>query len=147
MEKKLTALVFNVLLVGLGAGYVIDYFAREQYLELSDQLKLLRDRYDKLENRTWHEVYSIIASSDITTGKIQLKESSVRVMWIAEGSNSEALVSFQLNFYNGTPYGVWSSSGVRTATNAVLELQESGDYYLEITTYNTYYYVSVWDYY
>lgn len=68
-------------------------------------------------------------------------------MWIAEAYDSSAWVSFQLHFSNGTAYGVWRSSGVRTATNAVLEVPKSGDYYLDITTYQTYYHVSVWDYY
>lgn len=148
MEKKLLALVFVALLGGLGGGYGLGYvFYQPQIQNLQSDFDNLGVRFDEFENRTWHEVYSIYASSDITTGKIQFIGSSVRVMWIATGSDSGAWVSFQLHFYNGTPYGVWSSSGLKTATSDALELPESGDYYLQITTHNTYYYVSVWDFY
>jgi len=137
MEKKLIALVSIAVLIGLGGGYGLGYVIYQPWIQnLQNEI-----------NRAWHEVYSLSSSSDVITGTIQLKGSSVRVMWIAEGHDSSAWVSFQLHFSNGTAYGVWRSSGVRTATNAVLELPKSGDYYLDITTYQTYYHVSVWDYY
>lgn len=137
MEKDLVVLVFIALLVGLGGGYGLGYVIYHP------QIQNLQNE----ANRTWHEVYSLGSSSDVTTGIFQLRGSSVRVMWISEGYDSSAWVSFQLHFSNGTAYGVWRSSGVRTATNAVLELEQVGDYYLDITTYLTDYCVSVWDYY
>ena len=148
MEKDLIALVFIALLVGLGGGYGLGYVIyHPQIQNLQNSITDLSSTIEMMENRTWHEVYSLASSSDVITGIFQLKGSSVRVMWIAEGYDSLAWVSFQLQFSNGTAYGVWRSSGVRTATNAVLELSKSGDYYLNITSYLTNYYVSVWDYY
>jgi hypothetical protein len=114
---------------------------------LNSEVTSLNSTVETMENRTWHEAYSIEASSDITTGTIQLKGSSVRVMWMAIGDYSSAWVSIQLHYSNGTAYGVWGSSGVWTANNAVLELEQTGNYYLNITAYNTDYYVSVWHYY
>ena len=137
MEKKLLALVSIAVLIGLGGGYGLGYAIYQP------QIQKIQNDLD----RTWHEVYSLQSSSDVTTGMFELKGSSVRVMWIATGYSSEAWVSFELHFSNGTGYGVWASSGVRTATNAVLELKQVGDYYLDIATYLTDYYVSVWDYY
>ena len=130
-------MIFIALLGGLAGGYGLGY-------------AIYQPQIQKIQNdlgRTWHEVYSLQSSSDVTTGIFELKGSSVRVMWIATGYDSDAWVSFELHFSNGTGYGVWASSGVKTATNNVLELQESGDYYLDITTYLTDYHVSVWDYY
>ena len=137
MDRNLVALVFVALLGGLGGGYGLGYaIYQPQIQNLQNEI-----------NRTWHEVYSLQSSSDVTTGMFELKGSSVRVMWIATGYSSEAWVSFELHFSNGTGYGVWASSGIRTATNAILELKQVGDYYLDIATYLTDYYVSVWDYY
>ena len=148
MEKKLIALVFIALIAGLGGGYGLGYVIYQPEIRnFQNDLSKLKDTVETMENRTWHEAYSIEASSDITTGTNQLKGSSVRVMWMAIGDYSSAWISIQLHYSNGTAYGVWGSSGVWTANNAVLELEQTGNYYLNITTYNTDYYVSVWDYY
>jgi hypothetical protein len=148
VEKKLIALVFVGVLAGLVGGYGLGYFIYQpQVQNLQTDMNSLKDDLNNLKNRTWHEAYSIQASSDLTSGTIQLKGSSVRVMWIAKGDYSSAWLSIQLHFYNGTPYAVWGSSGVWTANNAVLELTQTGNYYLNITTYDTEYHVSVWDYY
>ena len=155
LEKKIIALVLVALLGGLGGGYGLGYVIYQPQIQnLQDDLNNLKDRLDTLnstvetmENRTWHEVYSIEASSDVTTGTIQIKGSSVRVMWTAIADYSSGWLSIQLHFSNGTSYAVWGSSGVLTATNAVLELAQPGNYYFNITTYRTDYYVSVWDYY
>ena len=155
MEKKLIALVFVALIGGLGGGYGLGYVIYQPQIQnLQNDINYLNDRFDTLnstveamENRSWHEVYSIEASSDITTGTIQLKGSSVRVMFTAWSAYSDAHLSVYLHFSNGTPYAVWGSSGVWTANNAMLELPQTGNYYLDINTYLTDYYVSVWDYY
>ena len=148
MEKKLIASVFIALIGGLGGGYGLGYVIYQPQIQnLQCDLSKLKDRFDTMENRTWHEVYSVGSSSDVTTGTIQLKGSSVRVMWIAESDYSSGWLSITLHFSNGTSYAVWGSSGVWTATNAVLELPQSGDYYISITTYLTDYHISVWDYY
>jgi len=141
VEKRLVALVFIALLTGLGGGYGLGYIIYQP------QIQDLRNDLNNLKDRTWHEVYSIEASSDLTTGAIELNGSSVRVMWIAMADYSSAWLSIQLHFSNGTAYAVWGSSGVLTATNAALELPQAGNYYLNITTYRTNYHVSVWDYY
>jgi hypothetical protein len=67
---------------------------------------------------TWHESYYDVASEDVVSDNFELKGSSVHVMWIAERA--------------GTGYGVWMSSGLKTANNAVLELPNSGNYYLNV---------------
>jgi len=137
MERKLIALVFAALLGGLGGGCGLGYV-------------IYQPRVQNLENalnRTWHEVYSIETSSDVITGTIELRGSQVRVMWIATSDYTSGWLSLKLHFSNGTAYAVWGSSGVWTATNAVLELRQVGNYYLNITTYRTHYHVSVWDYY
>jgi len=92
MEKNLIALVFIALLGGLGGGY------GPGYVIYQPQIQNLQNEI----SRTWHEVYSLSSSSDVITGTIQLKGNSVRVMWIAEGFDSSAWVSFQLHFSNGT---------------------------------------------
>jgi len=137
METKLIALFLIALIGGLGGGFGLSYVIYEPRIQnLQNEL-----------NKSWHEAYSIEASSDITTGTIQLKGSSVRVMWTATSEYSTGWVSFILHFSNATPFGIWASSGRKTANNAVLELSQTGNYYLEITAYQTDYYVSVWDYY
>ena len=68
MERKLLALFFVALLGGLGGGFGLGYVIYQPQIQ----------NIQKDLGRTWHEVYSIGASSDITTGKIQLKGSSVR---------------------------------------------------------------------
>ena len=136
MEKKLIALVCIALIGGLGGGYGLNYLIYQPQIQsLQNQL-----------NRTWHEVYSIGASSDITTGTFLLKGSSVRVMWIATSEYSTGWVSFTLHYSNATPFGIWASSGRMTANNAVLDLKQTGEYYLDIATYQTSYQISVWDY-
>ncbi len=68
-------------------------------------------------------------------------------MWSASSAFTDGWLEIDLYFSNGTLYAFWGSSGVWIANNAVLEIQEPRDYYLEIMTYLTDYYVSVWDYY
>jgi len=146
--KKLIALIFIALLAGLGGGYGLGYVIYQPQIQnLQNDLSNLKDRFDNFQNRAWHEVYSVGASSDLITGTIQLRGSSVRVMWIATADYSSSWLSIKLHFSNGTEYAVWGSSGVWTANNAVLELTQAGNYYLNITAYRTDYYVSVWDYY
>jgi len=173
MEWKLIALVFIALLAGLGGGYGLGYVIyqpRVQALQtdlnnlstkleemnsslqntlglLNSALLNLNSTVQAVSNKTWHEVYSASSSSNIVTGIIQLKGSQVRGMWIATSDYSFAYFSASLYFSNGTEYAVWGSSGVWTATNAELELEQPGSYYLNITAYQTYYYFSFWDYY
>ena len=107
----------------------------------------MQNAIENIKYMKWHQVYSTSASSNLRSGNFELKGSSVRVMWYAEGVDSSAWVSFDLYFSNGTGLGDWSSSGVKTGNNAVLELSESGNYYLDITSSGTSYSVGVWDYY
>ena len=46
---------------------------------------------ETMGNRTWHEAYSIEASSDIATGKIQLKGSSVRASQVLYSNTKQDL--------------------------------------------------------
>lgn len=131
------ALVFIALLAGLGGGYGLGYVIYQPQIQ----------NLQNILNRTWHEVYSIEASSDLLSGSIQLKGSSVRVSWIATADYSSALLYIQLHFSNGTAYAIWGSSGIFTAIDSELELKQAGNYYLNITTYHTNYQVSLWDYY
>ena len=137
MEKKLIGLVLVAVLVGLGGGYGLGYVIYQP------QIQNLQNKL----NRTWYQVYSTHSSSDLTSGTIQLKGNSVRVMWTATSGSSDGWVSFVLYYSNATPFGIWASSGRITANNAVLELDRTGNYYLGISCYQTDYYVSVWDYY
>lgn len=141
LERKIIGLFLVALIGGLGGGFGLTYIIYQP------QIQSLQNTITNMKNMTWHEVYSITTSSNGTSGDFELKGSSVRVMWIAEGYDSSAWVSFELYYLNGTAFGVWMSSGPRTANNAALELHESGNYYLYTTTYLTTYYVSVWDYY
>jgi len=76
-----------------------------------------------------------------------LKGSQVRAMWIASSDYTDSW--FQVTMYssNGTELAYWGSSGIWTATNAILELEQTGSYYLSITTHQTFYEFSFWDYY
>jgi len=141
MEKKLITMTLIAVLAGLGGGFGLGYVIYRP------QIQNLQNDFNDLKNRTWHEAYSAGASSDLTSGTVQLKGSSVRVMWMAKGYSTSSWLSIQLHFFNGTPYAVWASSGVWTANNAVLELKQAGNYYLNITTYYTDFQVSLWDYY
>lgn len=149
------ALFLVALIGGLGGSYALSYIIYQPQIQnlqntitdLRNLVASLNSTIEAMRNMTWHEVYSFYSSSDGITGDFQLKGSSVRVMWIEEGYSSNAWVSFQLHFSNGTAYGVWMSSGLKTANNAVLEVPKVGNYYLNITCSLAYYYVSVWDYY
>jgi len=114
---------------------------------LSSEVANLNSTVEMMEKRTWYEVYSIEASSDTTSGTFQLKGSKVRVMCFAHSPNTDAWVEIILLFSNGTGYAVWGYSGVFTSDNAELEVPQAGDYYLAIHTFQTFYTVSVWDYY
>jgi hypothetical protein len=141
LEGKIIGLFLIALIGGLGGGLGLTYIIYQP------QIQNLQNTITDIKNMTWHQVYSSTASGDVVSGDFQLSGSSVRVMWIAEGNNPSAWVSFELDFSNGTGFGIWMSSGLRMANNAVLELHESGNYYLNATAYLTNYYVSVWDYY
>jgi hypothetical protein len=141
LERKIIGLFLIALIGGLGGGFGLTYIIYQP------QIQNLQNTIANMKNMSWHEVYSSMASGDVVSGDFQLNGSSVRVMWMAEGDNPSAWVSFELDFSNGTGFGIWMSSGLRMANNAILELHESGNYYLNATAYLTDYYVSVWDYY
>jgi len=148
--KNRTLLLFGIILlliglvIGCGFGYMI---YQPQIQSLQSKIADLDSVVTIIENRTWHEAYSLESSSDAVTGTIQLKGSQVRASWIANGDYSTSWFSVQLHFSNGTAYAIWGSSGVWTANDGELELKEHGSYYLNITVYHTDYYISFWDYY
>jgi hypothetical protein len=129
------------LIGGLVGGFALNYII------FQPQIQNLQDSVSSIKNMSWHKVYSTTASGDVLSNDFELNGSAVRVMWMARGSDPSAMVSFELFYSNGTGFGIWMSSGLRMANNAVLELHRSGDYYLNTTAYLTEYYVSVWDYY
>jgi len=155
MNNKVIALVLIAVLGGLGGGYGLGYLVYHPQLQsiqndlddLSDKVDTLDSAVNSMRNKEWHEVYSLESSSDSTSGTIQLKGSQVRAMWIATSDYIDAWLSIILHFSNGTEYAVWGSSGVWIANNTVLELPQAEGYYLSITTYQTSYIVSFWDYY
>jgi hypothetical protein len=143
-------LLFGIvlLLAGLGGGFGLGYVIYQPQVEnLRNEVTDLTSTVAMMENRSWHVVYSLSSSSDANSGIIQLRGEQVRAMWIATGTSSLASLSVELHFSNGTGLAVWGSSGVWNANNAVLELKETGDYYLVITVYGTSYALSFWDYY
>jgi len=119
---------FDTINMTLGSTQTSVASLEDELNMLNSDVANLDSTVEMMENRTWHEVYSIEAFSDITTGTFQLKGSSVRVMWIATSEYSTGEVSFILHFSNATPYAIWASSGVMTANNAALELIETGNY-------------------
>ena len=162
MQKIVIASIFIALLAGLGGGYLLGYVFYQPQLqtlrndmaylitrleELDSSILNLNSTIHSLDSKSWHEVYSLGSSSDVITGEIQLRGSMVRGMWIASSDYTDSWFSVTLHFSNGTELAVWGSSGVWTATNSELELEQAGSYYLNITTYLTFYYFSFWDYY
>lgn len=114
---------------------------------LDSDLTSLNSTLEMIENRTWHEVYSVSASSDMTSGIFQLKGREFKISWYGISAYTDGWLEINLYFSNGTMDSYWGSSGVWTAMDAELWLVEVGDYYLEILTYQTDYWVSVLDYY
>ena len=165
MNKTLVGAVLVAVLIGLGGGFAFGYIIYQPQLQgLQDDLDNLTEDLDDLTldmtsmhsqlssldseiNQEWHEVYSLASSSDSMSGAIRLKGSQMRAMYIATSDYTDAWLSIILHFSNGTEYAVWGTSGVWSANNAVLELPQTGDYYISITTYQTSYVVSFWDYY
>jgi hypothetical protein len=161
-DKLLAALIITSMVAALLGGFSLSYVMLQPKItnveDLVTQLQYDVDRLQNsdvnltnslqsMKNMSWHEVYSLVASSNTIGGYFQLKGTSVRVMWLAYGVSSNSWVSYELDYQNGTTYGYWMSSGLKTGNNAVLELDEIGTYYLNITTYQTAYAVSVGDYY
>jgi hypothetical protein len=155
MEKKLIVLFLIALIGGLGGGFGLSYVTYQPKIQnlqnemntLNSDLTRLNSTIEIIENRTWHEAHSLTASSDMISGIFQLKGREVKISWHGISDYTDAWLEIYLYFSNGTQYGYWASSGVWTAMGAEIELVLSGDYYLEIVTYLTDYYVSVWDYY
>jgi hypothetical protein len=143
MEGKVIGLFLIALIGGLVGGFVLNYVI------FQPQIENLQNTITDIKNMTWHQMYSTTdGSGGFVSGDFELNGSDVRVMWTAIGSDPSAWISFELFYSNGTGFGLWMSSGVGNANNAVLELHESGNYYLNTTTHLMLtYYVSVWDYY
>lgn len=114
---------------------------------LNTRLADLNATIRQIENRSWHQVYSVSASSNVTSGTFQLKGKEFRVMWGAWGQSSSSWLSIGLRFSNGTLYSYYGSSGIFTATNVEEDLVQSGQYYLTIISYQTDYDLILWDYY
>lgn len=123
---------------------------QDELNNLNSEVASLNSTVETMENRTWHEVYSISGSSDVTTGLFQLKGSEVRVSWRAVSTSpfevSESYLEIWLRSSNGTLH-IFGTSGFFAATDAEVELDEAGDYYLSINVHETSYTVTVWDYY
>jgi len=163
MEKTAIGLVCIAVVVGLLGGYGLGYVIYEpqlqglrnlisdiqgEVLDVQNQVENLNSTVETMENRSWHEVYSIEASEDITSNTFHLKGRDVRVTWIFMSLDATAELTVYLHFANGTTYGWWGDSGTWSVDNAELDLAESGDYYVSISSYEMiYYYVAVHDYY
>lgn len=161
-DKILAVFIITSMVAALLGGFSLSYvMLQPKITNLEDLVTQLQYDVDRLQNSdvelvnslqsmknmSWHEVFSLVASSNTISGNFQLIGTSVRVMWIAYGISSNSWVSYELDYQNGTTYGYWMSSGLKTANNAALELAKTGTYYLNITTYQTAYAVSVGDYY
>lgn len=114
---------------------------------LGSDLANLNSTVKVAENRTWHEVYSAAASSDMASGTFQLKGSEVKISWFGLSDYTDAWLEIDLCFSNGTVYSLWASSGVYVAMDAEIFLRQAGDYYLGIYTYQTDYAIGLYDYY
>ena len=101
-----------------------------------------------IENRSWHEVFSIEASESITSNNFHLQGKYVRVTWTFMSLEPTAEITVYLDFVNGTGYGWWGDSGTWSVDNAVLELAEPGYYYIWVSSRDMIYYrVAVHDFY
>ena len=161
-DKLLVVLIITSMVAALLGGFTLSYVMMQPKItNLEDLVTQLQYDVDRLQNSdanltsslqsmknmSWHEVFTLVASSNTISGDFQLEGTSVRVMWIAYGTTSNSWVSYELDYQNGTTYAYWMSSGLKTANNAAVELPETGNYHLNITTYQTAYAVSVGDYY
>jgi hypothetical protein len=116
--------------------------------EMGNVIASLNSTVEKIENRSWYEAYSIEASEDITSSTFHLMGKKVRVTWIFTSFDATAELTVYLKFANGTTYAWWGDSGTWSVDNAELELAESGDYYVSISSSELiFYYVAVHDYY
>jgi prefoldin subunit 5 len=120
---------------------------QSQVAYLTSQITKINATVQEIENRTWHVVQYVQGSSNTTSGTFQLKGKEYRVMFTAQGSSPTSWLSIALRFSNGTLYSYCGSSGIFTATNIEEGLVQSGQYYLDIASYQTDFTVTLWDYY
>ena len=116
---------------------------------LNSEVMRLNSTVKRMENRTWHEAFSIGASSDVTTNTFLIKGEWVRIQWTMLGEGSDSWIMITLIYSNGTGYAVRGSSGIFSSYACDLEIIDpKAEYYLEIGTYAVAEYsVVVWDYY
>ena len=114
---------------------------------LDSKVTSLNSTVEMMENRTWHEVYSIGASSDMTSDIFQLKGKEIKISWFGLSDYTDGWLEINLCFSNGTIYSLWGSSGVCAIMDAEIFLRQAGGYYLVIYTYLTDYWVVLYDYY
>ena len=128
------------------ANAIVDF--QSQVVDVQHHVDVLNSTVETMKNMTWHEVFSIEASDDTTSNVFHLRGKDVRVTWIFSGLYATAELTVSLYFENGTAYGWWGDSGTMSVDNAELDLAESGDYYVEISSIGMiFYYVAVHDYY
>lgn len=163
MEKIAISLACIAIVVGLLGGYFLGYFIYEPQLQslqneldslhetvidMENMITNLNSSIETMENRSWHEVYSIEASEDITSNTFHLKGKDIRVTWIFSSLYATAELTVYMHFANGTLFAWWGDSGTWSVDNAELELVETGDYYISILSSEMIsYYVAVHDYY
>ena len=155
MEKKLIALVLIALIGGLGGGYGLGYVIYQPQIQnlhkdlstLDSKVTSLNSTVEMMENRTWHEVHSMEGFSDMTSGIFQLNGKEVKISWLGLSDYTDAWLEINLCFSNGTVYSLWGSSGVYAIMDAEIFLRQAGGYYLVIYTYQTDYWVTLYDYY
>ncbi|UCH32770.1 MAG: hypothetical protein JSV05_05205, partial [Candidatus Bathyarchaeota archaeon] len=127
------------------ANVIIDI--QSEVTDVQHHVDNLNSTVETMENRSWHEVFSVEASGDLTSNVFHLKGKEVRATWIFSGLSATAELTIVLYFENGTAYGWWGDSGTMSVDNAVLDLAESGNYFVEISSIGMiFYYVAVHDY-
>jgi hypothetical protein len=121
---------------------------RDELVSVNSTLRMLNSTVETIENRSFHQAFSIEGSSSVNTSTFLLKGDWIRMRWYMMGSGS-SWISISLYYSNGTmctnrgSSGAWSSFACDIDTDL-----PNAEYYLEIETYLvTSYAVTVWDYY
>jgi len=163
MEKKLIVLALIALLGGLGGGYGLGYVTYQpQIWTLQSNMKDISDEFESvnssvitlnstiemMENRSFHQAFSIEGSSSVNTSTFLIRGEWIRIRWFMSGQ-IYSWISISLYYSNGTECANRGSSGVFSSFACDFQIDLPNiEYYLEIATYGvSSYWVYVWDYY
>lgn len=142
----------NFLIEDLGTKYgdidsKIDILDNKVYL-YATQLDDFKLAWEKMENMDWTSPCTIIDDENTVFEKFVIYGSNIRIKWIVSGNSPNSWIKIKLMYENGTYHDGVASSGIGSNNACEIYIEEPGDYYVEIESYDIkMYIIIIHDYY